>query len=75
MLSDFKKAAHVLMDAIELGLFKRVGVLDSGALYECRTGPIVNVDTFLGGLTPRTLSLKLKAQEDGRAPDIHQRCI
>ena len=44
VLSDFKKAAHALMDAIELGLFKRVGVLDSGALHECRTGPIAHVD-------------------------------
>ena len=44
VLSDFKKAAHALMDAIELGLFKRVGVLDSGALSECRRGPIDHVD-------------------------------
>ena len=44
VLSDFKKAAHALMDAIELGLFKRVGVLDSGALHECRSGPIAHVD-------------------------------
>lgn len=44
VLSDFKKAAHALMDAIELGLFKRVSVLDSGALSECRRGPIARVD-------------------------------
>ena len=44
VLSDFKKAAHALMDAIELGLFKRVEVLDSGALSECRRGPIACVD-------------------------------
>ena len=44
VLSDFKKAAHALMDAIELGLFKRVGVLDSGSLHECRSGPIAHVD-------------------------------
>lgn len=44
VLSDFKKAAHALMDAIELGLFKRVGVLDSGALHECKKGPIAYVD-------------------------------
>ena len=44
VLSDFKKAAHALMDAIELGLFKRVGVLDSGALHECKKGPIAHVD-------------------------------
>lgn len=44
VLSDFKKAAHALMDAIELGLFKRVEVLDSGALSECRRGPIAHVD-------------------------------
>ena len=44
VLSDFKKAAHALMDAIELGLFKRVEVLDRGALSECRRGPIAYVD-------------------------------
>jgi len=44
VLSDFKKAAHALMDAIELGLFKRVSVLDSGALHECKKGPIAYVD-------------------------------
>ena len=44
VLSDFKKAAHALMDAIELGLFKRVEVLDSGALSECKRGPIAHVD-------------------------------
>lgn len=44
VLSDFKKAAHALMDAIELGLFKRVEVLDSGALSECIRGPIAYVD-------------------------------
>ena len=44
VLSDFKKAAHALMDAIELGLFKRVEVLDSGALSECGRGPIACVD-------------------------------
>ena len=44
VLSDFKKAAHALMDAIELGLFKRVEVLDSGALSECKRGPIAYVD-------------------------------
>jgi len=44
VLSDFKKAAHALMDAIELGLFKRVSVLDSGALSECKRGPISHVD-------------------------------
>ena len=44
VLSDFKKAAHALMDAIELGLFKRVGVLDSGAIHECKKGPIAHVD-------------------------------
>ena len=44
VLSDFKKATHALMDAIELGLFKRVEVLDSGALSECRRGPIAHVD-------------------------------
>lgn len=44
VLSDFKKAAHALMDAIELGLFKRVEVLSSGALSECRRGPIAYVD-------------------------------
>lgn len=44
VLSDFKKAAHAFMDAIELGLFKRVEVLDSGALSECGRGPIACVD-------------------------------
>ena len=44
VLSDFKKAAHTLMDAIELGLFKRVEVLDSGVLSECKRGPIAHVD-------------------------------
>lgn len=44
VLSDFKKATHALMDAIELGLFKRVSVLDSGALHECKKGPIAYVD-------------------------------
>ncbi len=44
VLSDFKKAAHALMDAIELGLFKRVEVLDSGALRECGRGPISYID-------------------------------
>ena len=44
VLTDFKKAAHALMDALELGLFTRVEVLDSGELCECRRGPIAHAD-------------------------------
>lgn len=60
VLSDFKKAAHALMDAIELGLFKRVEVLDGGALSECRRGPIAHVDT-----------LEVKRSRDG---ELHLAC-
>lgn len=44
VLSDFKKAAHALLDALELGFFKRVSVLKSGAIHGCKTGPIAHVD-------------------------------
>ena len=61
VLSDFKKAAYALMDAIELGLFKRVEVLDSGALSECRRGPIARVD-----------NLEVKRFRDG---ELHLTCM
>ena len=46
VLSDFKKAAHALMDAIELGFFKRVIVYDDGSLCDCKSGPIFHVDSI-----------------------------
>lgn len=61
VLSDFKKAAHALMDAIELGLFKRVSVLESGALSECGRGPISHVD-YLGVKRFRDGELHLTCQ-------------
>ncbi len=46
VLTDFKKAAHALMDAIELGFFKRVSVYDDGNLCDCKSGPIFHVDSI-----------------------------
>ena len=46
VLSDFKKAAHALMDAIELGFFKRVSVYDDGNLCDCKSGPLFHVDSI-----------------------------
>ena len=47
VLSDFKKAAHALMDAIELGFFKRVSVYDDGSLCDCKSGPLFHVDSII----------------------------
>lgn len=40
VLSDFKEAAHALLDAIELGLFKRVKVKSDGSVLYADGGPV-----------------------------------
>ena len=40
MLSDFKEAAHALLDAIELGLFKRVKVKSDGSVLYANSDPV-----------------------------------
>ena len=40
VLSDFKEAAHALLDAIELGLFKRVKVKSDGSVLYANSDPV-----------------------------------
>ena len=40
VLSDFKQAAHALLDAVELGLFKRVRVKSDGTLVYSKNTPV-----------------------------------
>lgn len=40
VLSDFKEAAHALLDAIELGIFKRVKVKSDGSVLYADGGPV-----------------------------------
>lgn len=40
VLSDFKEAAHALLDAIELGLFKRVKVKSDGSVLYVDNAPV-----------------------------------
>jgi hypothetical protein len=40
MLTDFKVAAHALLDAIELGLFKRVKVKSDGSVLWANSDPV-----------------------------------
>lgn len=40
VLSDFKETAHALLDAIELGLFKRVKVKSDGSVLYANSDPV-----------------------------------
>lgn len=40
VLSDFKQAAHALLDAVELGLFKRVRVKSDGTIVYSKNTPV-----------------------------------
>ena len=40
VLSDFKETAHALLDAIELGLFKRVKVKSDGSVLYADSNPV-----------------------------------
>ena len=40
VLSDFKETAHALLDAIELGLFKRVKVKSDGSVLYADSDPV-----------------------------------
>ena len=40
VLSDFKEAAHALLDAIEIGLFKRVKVKSDGSVLYANSDPV-----------------------------------
>jgi len=41
VLSDFKETAHALLDAIELGLFKRVRVKSDGSVLCANSDPVI----------------------------------
>lgn len=40
VLTDFKEAAHALLDAVELGLFKRVKVKSDGTIIYSKNTPV-----------------------------------
>lgn len=74
VLSDFKEAAHALLDAIELGLFKRVKVRSNGSVLYADCDPVtaseIRLHRFSAEKDKFDIYVSIRKRKDGDSTEF-----